>query len=93
MEHKHSLVIPPYFDGNNYAYWKVRMKAFLKSIDERIQNAVEYGWEKPTTPVSEWQTSQKEAAFFNSKAMNTIFNAVSMEEFKRIFNVQTAHTA
>ena len=29
----------------------------------------------PTTPVSEWQTSQKEAATFNSKAMNAIFNA------------------
>ena len=28
MEHGHSLVIPPHFDGNNYAYWKVRMKAF-----------------------------------------------------------------
>ena len=36
MEHEHSLVIPPHFDGNNYAYWKVRMKTFLKSIDERV---------------------------------------------------------
>ena len=69
------------------------MKAFLKSIDEGIQNSVEYGWEKPTTPVSEWQTSQKEAAAFNSKAMNAIFNTVSMEEFKRISNVKVAHTA
>lgn len=46
-----------------------------------------------TTPVSEWQTSEKEAAGFNSKAMNAIFNAVSMEEFKRISNVEVAHTA
>ena len=91
MEHGQSLVIPPHFDGNNYAYWKVRMKPFLKSIDERVQNSVEYGWQKPTTPVSEWQTSQKEAAF-NSKSMNTIFNVVSMEEFKRISNVEVAHT-
>ena len=93
MEHEHSLVIPPHFDGNNYAYWKVRIKAFLKSIDERVWNFVEYGWEKPTTLVSEWQTSQKEAAAFNSNAMNAIFNAVSMEEFKRILNVEVAHTA
>ena len=92
MEHSHSLVIPPHFDGNNYAYWKVRMKAFLKSIDERVWNSVEYGWEKPTTTFSEWSTSQKEAATFNSKAMNAIFNAVSMEEFKRISNVKVAHT-
>ena len=68
------------------------MKAFLKSIDKGVQNSVEYGWEKLTTPISEWQTSQKEAAAFNSKVMNAIFNAVSMEEFKRISNVEVAHT-
>ena len=64
----------------------------MKSIDERIWNFVEYEWEKHTTPISEWQTSQKEAVAFNSKAMNAIFNAVSMEEFKRISNVEVAHT-
>ena len=100
MEHGHSLVIPLHFDGNNYTYWKVTMKAFLKSIDERVWNSVEYGWnsveygwEKPTTPVSEWLTFQKEAAAFNSKAMNAIFNAVFMEKFKRILNVEVTHTA
>ena len=93
MEHGHSLVIPPHFDGNNYAYWKVRMKAFLKSIDARVWNSVEYEWEKPTTPVSEWQTSQKEASTFNSNAMNVIFNVVSMVEFKIISNVEVAHIA
>ena len=61
------------------------MKAFLKFFDE-------YEWEKPTTPISEWQTSQKEATTFNSKAMNAIFNVVSMEEFKRILNVEITHT-
>ena len=91
MEHDHSLLIPPHFDGNNYAYWKVRMKAFLKSINERMWNSVEYGWEKLTTLVSEWSTSQKEVAAFNIKAMNTTFNAVSIEEFRRISNVEVAH--
>ena len=93
MEHGHSLVIPPHFDGNNYAYWKVRMKVFLKYIDERVRNSVKYKWEKPPTPVSEWKTSQNEAPTFNSKSMNAIFNAVSMEEFKRISNVEVSHTA
>ena len=93
MEHGHSLMTPPHFDGNNYAYWKVRMKAFLKSIDERVWNFVEYEWKKPTTPVSECQTSQKEAATFNSKDMNAIFNVVSMEVFKRISNVEVVYTA
>ena len=93
MEHGHSLVIPPHFDVNNYVYWKVMMKTFLKSIYERVWNFVEYGWEKPTTLVSEWQTSQKKAVAFNSKVMNAIFNTISMEELKRISNVEVVHTA
>ena len=68
------------------------MKVFLKSIDEKVWNSVEYGWKKPTTSVSEWQTSQKEIIAFNSKAMNVIFNVVSIEEFKRISDVEVAHT-
>ena len=92
MDFDHSLVIPPYFNGNNYAFWKVRMKSFLKSIDERVWIFVENGWERPTTAIGEWTTAQKEAASFNSKAMNAIFNAISMKEFKRISNVEIAHT-
>ena len=92
MEQGHSLVILPHFDGNNYVDWKVRMKVFLKSIDERVWNFVEYRWEKPTTPINEWSTSQKETVAFNSKTVNAIFNAVFMEEFKRISNVEIAHT-
>ena len=37
--------------------------------------------------------SQTETAAFNSKAMNIIFNIVSMEEFRRISNIEIAHTA
>ena len=69
------------------------MKEFLKSIDERVWNSIEYGWEKSTTPISEWLMSQTVVAAFNSKAMNVIFNVVSMEEFKKISNVEVAHTA
>ena len=72
---------------------EVVIKVFLKSIDERVWNSIEYELEKPTTPVNEWQTSQKVAAVFNSKVMNAIFNAVSMEEFKRISNVEIAYIA
>ena len=84
MEYGHSLVIAPHFDVNNSTYWKVRMKAFLKSIDERVWLSVENGWERPTIAISEWSIAQKEAESFNSKAMNAIFNVVTMEDFKRI---------
>ena len=69
------------------------MKAFLKSIDERVWLSVENGWERLTITIGEWITAQKEAASFNSKAMNAIFNAISMEEFRRISNVEITHIA
>ena len=68
------------------------MKAFLKSIDKRVWSSIEYGWEKLATLVSEWSTSQKKATAFNSKAMNAFFNTISVEKFKRISNVEVAHT-
>ena len=57
MEHSDSPMIPIHFGGNNYAYWKVRMKAFLKSIDERVWLSIENGWERPTTAFGEWTTA------------------------------------
>ena len=68
------------------------MKTFLKFINKKVWNSIEYGWEKSTTPITEWLTSQKEAALFNSKAMNAIINSIYMEEFKRISNVEVIHT-
>ena len=69
------------------------MKAFLKSLDERVQLPVAIGWEKSATSLAQWIDAQKEATSYNSKAMNAIFNAISMEEFKRISNVEVAHIA
>ena len=68
------------------------MKTFLKSLDERVWLAMETSWVRPDVVVAEWSTTQKEATSFNSKAMNAIFNAVSIEEFKRISNVKVPHT-
>ncbi|HET8670375.1 MAG TPA: DUF4219 domain-containing protein, partial [Candidatus Saccharimonadales bacterium] len=27
---------PPFFDGTNYPYWKIRMSAHLQGIDSRV---------------------------------------------------------
>ena len=47
MDRSQSLNASSYFDGSNYAFWKVRMRAFLCSIDEAVWDAVEIGWTKP----------------------------------------------
>lgn len=81
------------FDGNDYAYWKVRMRVFLKSLDEKVWLSVENGLTKPATLVDQWYDGQIDVANYNSKAMNAIYNGVSSMQFKKISNVEVAKTS
>ena len=87
MDRSQSLNAPPYFDGSNYAFWKVRMRAFLCSIDEAIWDAVEIGWTKPEVAKSTWDKTALAASNANSKALNTIFCGVSPDEFHQISHI------
>ena len=44
MDRSQSLNAPLFFDGSNYTFLKVRMRAFLCFIDESVWDAVEIGW-------------------------------------------------
>ena len=48
MDRRQSLIIAPLFDGTNYAYWKLRMRVFLQSLNEKVWQTIEIGWTKPT---------------------------------------------
>ena len=84
MDRGQSLIISPLFDGINYAYWKVRMRAFLQSLDEKVWQAVKIGWTKPKEAPTDWDDAKIKAANFNSRALNALFSAVTNEEFKKI---------
>ena len=77
MDRGQCYIIPPLFDGTNYAYWKVRMKAFLQSLDEKVWQVVEIGWTKPTEAPANWDDAKNKVANFNSRALNTLFSAVT----------------
>ena len=93
MDRGKSLLIPPLFDGTNYAYWKVRMKAFLQSLDEKVWQVMEIGWTKPKEAPADWDDANIKAANFNSRALNALFNAVTNEEFKKISSTKIAKEA
>ena len=93
MDRGQSIIIPPLFDGTNDAYWKVRMRAFLWSLDEKVWQAVEIGWTKPTEVPTDWDDARIKAANFNSRALNALFSAVTNEEFKKISCTKTAKEA
>ena len=87
MDRSQSLNAPPYFDGSNYAFWKVRMRAFLCSIDETVWDAVDVGWTRLEATKSTWDKVALAAANANNKALNAIFCDVSPDEFHRISHV------
>ena len=93
MDRGQSLIIPPLFDGTNYAYWKVRMRAFLHSLDEKEWQAVEIGWTKPKEVSADWDEAKIKAVNFNSRALNALFSALTNEEFKKISFTEIAKEA
>ena len=93
MDRGQSLIIPPLFDDTNYAYWKVRMRAFLQSLDEKVWQGVEIGWTKPKEAPADWDDAKIKASNFNSKALNALFSAVTNEEFKKISFIETTKEA
>ena len=69
------------------------MRAFLQSLDEKVWQAVEIGWTKPTEAPADWDDAKIKAANFNSRALNALFSAVTNEEFKKISSTETAKKA
>ena len=62
MDKGQSLIIPHLFDGTNYAYWKVRMRVFLQSLDKKVWQAVEIGLTKPKEAPTDWDEAKIKAA-------------------------------
>ena len=93
MDRGQYLIIPLLFDGTNYAYWKVHMRTFLQSLDEKVWQIVEIGQTKPKEVPVDWDEAKIKVANFNSKALNALFSAVTNKEFKKISSTETAKEA
>ena len=93
MDRGQSLILPPLFDGTNYAYQKVRMRAFLQSLDEKLWQAMEVRQTKPQEVLANWDDAKIKAANFNSRVLNALFSVVTNEEFKKISLTETAKEA
>ena len=52
------------------------MRAFLQSLDEKMWQAMEIGWTKPTKASANWDDAKIKVANFNSRELNALFNAV-----------------
>ena len=90
MDRSQSLNVPPYFDGSNYDFWKVRMRAFLCLIGESVWDAIDIGQTRLEATKSTWDKVALTTLNANSKALNAIFCGVSPDEFHRISHITIA---
>ncbi|KAI3462422.1 hypothetical protein Pfo_019085 [Paulownia fortunei] len=88
-----SVSHPPLLEGSNYSYWKTRMRAFIKSVDEKAWKSVVFGWEHPIMENEKNGTLDNEFASCNFKALNAIFTAVDSNQFQLIATCETAKEA
>ncbi|KAH9725303.1 hypothetical protein KPL70_007819 [Citrus sinensis] len=96
-----STTRPPYFDGNDYPYWKTRMRIYLQVLDYEIWEIVNDGPFMPLTkneagedipkPSQEWNEFENRKASLNSKAMNALFCALDKKEFHRVSSCENAN--
>ncbi|KAH9792972.1 hypothetical protein KPL71_004365 [Citrus sinensis] len=96
-----STIRPPYFDGNDYPYWKIRMRIYLQALDYEIWEIVNDGPFMPLTknevgedipkPSRDWNEFEKRKASLNSKAMNVLFCALDKKEFHRVSSCESAN--
>ncbi|CAM8896520.1 unnamed protein product [Rhodiola kirilowii] len=103
LKEGHSTNRPPLLEGPNYAYWKSKMKAFLKSLDEKAWRAVMVRCTKPMMTNPEgvvmpkhealWSKADDVAAVGNSKALNAKFYGVDEKVVKLIAECEVAKEA
>ncbi|CAM8901676.1 unnamed protein product [Rhodiola kirilowii] len=98
-----STTQPPLLEGSNYASWKLKMKSFPKSLDEKAWKAILIGWTQPrmenlvgevvSKPEAMWTDAVEKATVGNSKAMNAIFSGVDENVLKLIINCEVVKEA
>ncbi|XP_075499879.1 uncharacterized protein LOC142538449 [Primulina tabacum] len=94
---------PSVLDGTNYSLWKVKIRYYIKSLNERAWQRVINGWTPPVMidqegdkrpkPETDWTADEVQNSSHNSKALNAILTSVDMNMFSLITNCTSAKSA
>ena len=76
------------FDGSNYAFWSIRMRAFIEAQGIEIWQSIENGYKVPrTVPTDAGELVQYNN---NSKARNHLLSAIDESVFNKVMNCPSA---
>ena len=90
---------PPLFLGTNFSYQKARMKIFIQASDYNLQSIIVNGPHIPTRslnnlvtikPKCEQDDNDRRMAQLNTKAINVLCCALSVNEFNRVSSCSLA---
>ena len=85
---KQSKFGTPLFDGSNYAFWSIRIRAFIEAQGIEIWKSIENGYKVPkTVPTDAGELVQYNN---NSKAINHLLSAINESVFNKVMNCTSA---
>ena len=78
----------PLFDGSNYAFWSIRMRAFIEAQGIEIWQSIENRYKVPKT----MPTDADELVQYNnnSKSINHLLGAIDEFVFNKVMNCPSA---
>jgi hypothetical protein len=78
----------PQFDGQKYAFWSIRMKAYIQAHGFQVWQSIVDGYTAPTVP----PTNDKAVKLGenNSKAINALLNGLSDTVFTKVAHCKSA---
>ena len=65
----------------------------MQSLEEKVWQAMKIGWTKPKEVPTDWDDAKILAVNFNNRALNALFNTITIEEFKKISSTKTTKEA
>ena len=86
---------PPYFNGDNYGRWKIRMETFLGRYNTNMSlwDITDEPFIHPTKDeaTGKFKDEDKKLMAANMRALNLIFYALSPKIFHSVMHLKTAH--
>lgn len=79
----------PLFDGNDYVFWKVKMEAFIHSLDVRMWDVVKTKYTVPATIPTD--ANEKIKFDLDKKARYALVCALSRDVFAKVIYCKSAN--
>ncbi|XP_059068920.1 uncharacterized protein LOC131859326 [Cryptomeria japonica] len=82
------VVRNPIFYGTNYAFWSIKMKAYLNALGYDVWQSVVDGYTPPSTPPTD--TTGKRKSENNAKAEHALLCSLADFEFTKVMHCKSA---